>query len=250
MEALDTAAVETLENIPGFVELETSSGSIPQQFLQKDWTQKVLDELLPNEKVKTARKDFPYAPKAVGLRRVFEKFIGQIISTDVRIIQVPEATNGQRCTAVYEIVYAPYHDNSQLFKITDAADCYPGNTAAPYCKYPVATATTIAEGRALRKGLRVNVLTIEELSSAPEEQQAESDGELRMANLASPNQQHAINLACNKLGINIDKLLPTLNIQSAIAMITSDEAQTILRELNAYQRGLKNGGKDVLDAIR
>ena len=98
-------------------------------------------------------------PVAAGLRRVAEMVIGNIISSGPIQVFPPSDDKGiGRATVVWRVEFS----NGASF--SDVADCWEGNTDDTFCVYAVATAATRAEGRALRKALRLRTVAAEEVT--------------------------------------------------------------------------------------
>lgn len=114
------------------------------------WTQYVLDWLDKSEKY-----DNKY-PKVDGLRRFAEFYYG-IESSTTKIVQAPNTANG----GIAVVAHRVYFNNSSYFD--GVADASVSNTDFPYSKYVTASAETRAEGRALRRALKLQVVTAEEL---------------------------------------------------------------------------------------
>ena len=55
-------------------------------------------------------------------------------------------------------------DSGELRSYAEVSDCWHGNTDDLFCAHPAATASTRAEGRALRKALKIRCLAAEELA--------------------------------------------------------------------------------------
>ena len=114
-----------------------------------------------------------------------------------------------------------------------------------FCAHPVATASTRAEGRALRKALKLRCLAAEELAkknivdivkqtvaSAPTSGEYESDKRI------SSQQIQFIDNRCNQLDIDVAKFINLgENTYSSINDITKDSAKKMIKVLNAYQNG-------------
>ncbi|SVC62097.1 uncharacterized protein METZ01_LOCUS314951, partial [marine metagenome] len=97
-------------------------------------------------------------PICAGLRRVAEDVLGSIVSS--RPLQVWPSTdvNGPgRATVVFEVVIN-WMDSGELRTFAEVADVWHGNTDDLFCAHPAATASTRAEGRALRKALKIRCL--------------------------------------------------------------------------------------------
>ena len=139
--------------------------NIPNKSSPK-WTEYVLSLLTDKEKIEDR------FPTCDGLRRVFDIVGGRVKSSVTRIVETADTSqNGNfgRATVEHTLIFYP-HDTKEETIITEVADCYPGNTQEPYASYPSATASTVAEGRALRKALRlVRVLTADEVANASQE---------------------------------------------------------------------------------
>lgn len=115
-------------------------------------------------------------PKAFGLRRLAQKYLGDIVESGPIQVFAPTAQDeAGRATVVWRLVinwkigqpeYVNIdHYNPDRREFSDVADVWVGNVPAAYAIHPSATAATRAEGRALKKALMLNVLTAEEMSN-------------------------------------------------------------------------------------
>jgi hypothetical protein len=150
------------ESVPQRREIETG---IPSVF-SKEWNDYVLSQFYENE-LEGGK------PTCDGLRRVTEMLVGPIVERRVNIIQAPVSPNGIATVSV-EIGVLVTNSNHPAYVTTSheyfskiieesVADCGQYNTEVPYCAHQSATAETRAEGRALRKILRLRrILTAEE----------------------------------------------------------------------------------------
>lgn len=223
--------------------LQDKTSQVPQQApaispSDPGWTDYVMELLTDDEK-------YDGFPTCDGLRRVFELLIGEIVSVDMDPIQVPDNQNGGRATVKCTITFIALNGSGEK-SISDVADCYFGNTAQPYVKHPSATAATMAEGRCLRKGLRVRTLVREE-NMAPKGDEAEMAQELENGeNVISGNQQNTINRVCDRLKIDVVKLIESEPTKGkTLTTLTQQEGQLLLRSLSAYQRPVLQGGKEI-----
>jgi hypothetical protein len=148
---------------------EVTESLTHRRFNDPAWTDWVLDQLWDNEFV--VKEDGKRYPKADGLRRVFHNVVGPIISMTRSVAQAPAASMENDYSGMATIrVSLTYKLNDlpdQICVYDEVADCYDGNTIRPYSLHPSATASTMAEGRALRKIMNLKVLTIEEMSAPP-----------------------------------------------------------------------------------
>lgn len=187
-------------------------------------------------------------PVCAGLRRVTEELLGTIVVS--RPSQVWPATDNDgpgRATVVFEVVI-DWMDSGQLRTYSDVADVWHGNTDDLFCAHPVATASTRAEGRALRKALKVKCLAAEELakkdvaSIVRQSVQANqsTDGEWKEEDKISEPQIKFIDAKCKQLDIDVLKFI---NIGESkyedISEISKKTASKMLGVLNEYQTGTK-----------
>ena len=102
-------------------------------------------------------------PLTTGLRRVAEELLGDIlVSRPVHVIASDDPNGPGRATVVFEVVI-DWMNSGQLRTYGDAADCWHGNSDDLFCAHPAATASTKAEGRCLRKALKVRCVAAEEI---------------------------------------------------------------------------------------
>jgi hypothetical protein len=212
-------------------EKELDIKSIIPNIGDPDWTKYVLSLFHKDELINGN-------PSCDGLRRVFETLIGIIISVDMEVIQCPDTNNLNRATVKCTI---KYYNNKGSFDVSDVADSCETNTDFPYNKYPVATAATLAEGRALRKTMRIRTLTSEEISKEVSNNTASQSDFTKIAD----NQKLVLTNLVNELDIDLSKLLENKPIEE----ISYVQAQDYLRKLNLYSRGPLSGGESVPDNL-
>ena len=103
-------------------------------------------------------------PICAGLRRVAELLLGSILESGPHEVYPATDPNGPgRATVIYRVVF-DWMNSGQIKVFSEVADVWHGNTDDLFCAHPVATASTRAEGRALRKALKLRKLAAEELS--------------------------------------------------------------------------------------
>ena len=194
-------------------------------------------------------------PICAGLRRVAEDVLGSIVSS--RPLQVWPSTdvNGPgRATVVFEVVIN-WMDSGELRTFAEVADVWHGNTDDLFCAHPVATASTRAEGRALRKALKIRCLAAEELAkkdivsivrqSVNADQ--ELDGEWKEEDTISLPQTNFIDTKCKQLDISVTKFINAGSDQyKSINEVSKKTASKMLSALNEYQTKKKNIPEKIL----
>src|SRR5690606_27810229 len=94
-------------------------------------------------------------PNCAALRRVSELVLGDIVSSGPSQVFPATDPNGPgRATVVFEVIF-DWGNTGNFRTFKEVADCWHGNTDDLFCAHPVATASTRAEGRVLRKALKV-----------------------------------------------------------------------------------------------
>lgn len=203
-------------------------------------------------------------PRAVGLRRVAEQVLGKIVDSKPTQVIISQDHNGlPMSTIVYQIIF---QDGTV---VADVADCWVGNTDDTFAVHPSATASTRAEGRALRKALNLNVLTAEEMNNPKNATEMLKTSLTTEAtrNLMddldketiTPTQAAAITAKCTAFKIDAEKF-----INKKFYMGNADEkaydsiddvpygiAQAMLKELNSYQGTEQNElSKEIPEEIK
>jgi hypothetical protein len=199
-----------------------------------EWTDYVLSLLTEDEKIKGN-------PTTDGLRRVFETATkSRITDSSTRVLQCPEPDNGQRATVVVNITYV--NDKDQVFSVDGASDAFWGNTDKLFRNHPVAVAETKAEGRALRRALKLRkVITADEIAEDVEDITGEN------ADRIESSQINFIDNLSVKTNVNVTSLLDFLELDSNnIKKISHKDAVSVVRKLSEFQRDLTNIPENLL----
>jgi hypothetical protein len=183
------------------------------------------------------------APTCDGCRRVIEVVLGPIIASEITHITPPSVNNNGTATVGVQlrilIQNADHPLCRQVVQCAEVADVNKDNCDHPYHKYASATAASRAEGRALRKLLRLrNIVTAEEVSEKAEV--TDSECEWHVDEPISDAQINVIDTMCKRLNISVlDFVNSGKRIYTEIESITKSVAQRMLQELNKIQRGVK-----------
>ena len=177
-------------------------------------------------------------PVCAGLRRVAELMLGSIIeSGPEQVFPSTDSNKPGRATVVYKVVF-DWMNTGFLKTYKEVADVWHGNTDDLFCAHPAATASTRAEGRALRKALKIRALAAEELAkkdivSIVQATTADWNPEDTISN----QQVTFINNKCKQLDIDVRKFVNMGSAQyESINDVTRNTAQKMLRQLNDYQQ--------------
>lgn len=195
------------------------------------WTDHVLSLLSEDEKINGN-------PTTDGLRRIVETVLGcTILHINTDVVQAPTPDNEKRATVVYRMDYiindGSVADELKYRSVTGAADVYWGNCDKIYRNHPVAVAETRAEGRALRKALRLRkVVAAEELA-----ENVEDNPDMGSVNKISSNQINFIDVLAKRMDINVISLISNLAIEhTGVYNILHEDAVKIIRELSRLQQ--------------
>ena len=246
-EVLDTELFD-VDSITEEEEVETETAPDTPAYGSPEWNDYVMSKFDKRELIDGN-------PICSGLRRVAEDLLGDIVSS--RPSQVFPATdpNGPgRATVVFEVVFN-WFNSGELRTFADVSDVWHGNTDDLFCAHPVATASTRAEGRALRKALKVKCLAAEELArkkdveaivqSAVRAAQG-TDGEWKSEDPISVPQINFIDGKCKQLDISVSEFINIgENTYKSIKEVSKKVASKMLSMLNEYQ----TSNKDIPDNI-
>lgn len=207
-----------------------------------DWTDYVLSLLSDDEKIGGN-------PTTDGLRRIFEIALNcKLISSTSSVVQSPSPDNEKRATVVHSLAYVlntgdSLPQNLNTVHVDGSADVFWGNCDKIYRNYPVAVAETRAEGRALRRALRLRkVVAAEEMAKEIEDH---PDGD--SVNKVSNQQINFIDVLTQRLNINVIKLLEQQNMSlKNVYDLTHENAVHIIRLLSQYQQKIDTIPSDIL----
>lgn len=120
-------------------------------------------------------------PTVDGLRRLAEKYVGEIIDSKAHSVAWPVGPGRDNCCATVEFTVV-FLTNSGVKTYTEVADVTTSNTEELYRMYPSATASTRAEGRALRKALKLKrVVAAEEVKELSVEEVENSNEKIKFS---------------------------------------------------------------------
>tara|TARA_R110000824_G_scaffold8322_1_gene37560 strand:+ start:19 stop:789 length:771 start_codon:yes stop_codon:yes gene_type:complete len=245
---MDLFDVESIkEGITEEENAEQENENLMPAYGSEDWNAYVMSKF-------ESRELIDGNPVCAGLRRVAEEVLGTIVSS--RPTQVFPATDTDgpgRATVVFEVVI-DWMDGGQHRVFADVADVWHGNTDDLFCAHPVATASTRAEGRALRKALKVKCLAAEELTRSKDVAaivrqtvQKPTDGEWKEEDTISMPQINFIDAKCKQLNIDVIGFINSgTDVYDSIKDISKKIASKMLGVLNEYQ----NKSKDIPVSIQ
>ena len=143
-------ALETPQNVDTSIKDKiVTEGPNPTDVEWNDYVLSLFDE----------KELYDGRPLCAGLRRVAELLLGRmVISRPTQVFPPTEGDSIGRATVIWEVVF----EDGSVF--SDVADCWEGNTDDTFCVFNTATAATRAEGRALRKALRLKTVAAEEMT--------------------------------------------------------------------------------------
>ncbi|NDC96188.1 hypothetical protein EB077_12845, partial [bacterium] len=127
--------------------------------------------------------------------------------------------------------------------VSGSADVYWGNCDKVYRNHPVAVAETRAEGRALRRALKLRkVVAAEELAK-----DIEDHPDANTVSKISNNQINFIDVLAKRLNVNVLNLLDNLHIKhTMIYDMSHEDGVNTIKELSTYQTNIDS----IPDSIR
>lgn len=211
-----------------------------------NWTDHVLSLLSDDEKINGN-------PTTDGLRRVFEIALEcDLMESISEVVQSPDPNNEKRATVTHTLRYilkSDYSHNETIKYrvVTGSADVYWGNCDKVFRNHPVAVAETRAEGRALRRALRLRkVVAAEEIAKDIDDNPDENS-----VSKISNNQINFIDVMAQRLNINVLALLETNGIKvDNIYDISHEDAVGVIRSLSKYQQKVGDIPENILGYIK
>ena len=219
------------------IEENNAEEDTPSMF-SEEWNEYVMAHFKRNELIDGN-------PICAGLRRVAELLLGDIIESGPEQVFPASDSNGPgRATVVFSVTFN-WMNTGSIRTFKEVADVWHGNTDDLFCAHPVATASTRAEGRALRKALKLRCLAAEELAKKDivdivqqAVKQSPTSGEYEANKSISSQQVQFIDNRCNQLDIDVVKFINIgENTYNDINEVTKDSAKKMIKVLNTYQNG-------------
>lgn len=231
----DDNQTKTTNETPDISDTQTAATTIPKTS-DIEWTDYVLSLLSEDEKINGN-------PTTDGLRRIFEVALNcVVVEANSAVVQTPEPNNEKRATVVHTLSYVlkEYDEGREDLKyrsVSGAADVYWGNCDKIYRNHPVAVAETRAEGRALRRALKLRkVVAAEELV-----ENVDDHPDQNSVNKITNNQINFIDVIAQRLNINVSKLLSGAGLdQKNIYSISHEDAVGVIRSLSKYQQDISS----------
>ena len=205
------------------------------------WTDAVLGLLNKDELIEGN-------PTTDGLRRVFEIALDcTVIQAMSEVLQQPTPDNEKRATVVHTLSYImndeDMEDALRTRSVSGSADVYWGNCDKVFRNHPVAVAETRAEGRALRRALKLRkVVAAEELV-----EDAEDNPDFDSVSKITSNQINFIDVIAKRCNINVHNVIKGLDISAdGVYNIKHEDAVKLVRELTSLQTDSSNISANLL----
>lgn len=238
--------IENFANLLESVKVEEANPNVDNKesspyihYNSPEWHDYVMEQFTEDEK----DKENSY-PNIFGLRRVAENLLGTILQSGPTNISPPTKDNPQS-TCVYTVVFSFYDGSERAFSAVAGAS--PENTDATYAKYPEAIAEVRAEARALRKALKLRVVSAEEMPTVgfgtPKKEvvPVTSTGEWNQEDKISAAQEIFITQKCKEQKINLQKFLKHNGYDyENLQDVNKGVAKDMISLLNSYQTNTKD----------
>ena len=186
-----------------------------------EWSEYVLDQMHDSE-----LKDGN--PTVDGLRRVTERIYGEIVQSTSQIVDYN--TDRGICTVKHTLSIQKYSTDT-IITVDGCVDVKYQNIPHPFNQHLVSTADTRAEGKALRRALKLRVVTAEEV------QQTSEDDVLAAEENITDQQILAINQMCKRLDVNLAEAVKSVCPNADSIRDSSNlQGRMLLSTLSEYQR--------------
>jgi len=223
------AVIDTEEGLKKEVQEEQNKVYIDSD---PEWSEYVLDSLHDTE----LREGNPTVD---GLRRVTEKVYGEIVESRSDVLELPSA-GGRRCTIKHTLKIRKYETDTTI-TVDGCVDVRYDKVPFPFNDHLVATADTRAEGKALRRALKLRVVTAEEMDNSAEDDVMAAEEDI------TDQQILAINQMCKRLNISlIDFIKEVCAGVESIKAVSNLQGRMLLSSLSEYQRNPKAVREELL----
>lgn len=201
-------------------------------------------------------------PNVNALRRVVELLLGEIIFSGPVDTKCTLSSEIGKAVVTYEIIIEWKLDCGPYINPLEDRDVFPqkvfrsvasswiDNTDDVFSVFPESIAETRAEGRALRRALRLGVVCADELtqknvSEFINKSNTSTTGEWDENDMITDQQINSINLLCNRLSIDVNKFINSGSKQyDDIKKVNRQSAADMIKRLNQYQ-STGEGSKEI-----
>jgi len=200
-------------------------------------------------------------PSVNGLRRVVELLLGEIVNAGpIEIKTTMDSDSPGKAVVTYEIQIAwklncvfesVNFDGYPIKTFRAVGSSWHGNTDDMYAVFPEAIAETRAEGRALRRALRLGVVCADELTKkntaeiVRQKVEKSTDGNWDESESIKDNQISSIKILCDRLNIDLVKFINSGSKQyKDITEVSRQTAANMIKKLNEYQNS-SNSSSDI-----
>lgn len=218
--ALETAQVEEQVAVE---KIENSEQENIPSMVSAEWSDYVMKQFAEDE-------IFDGMPTVDGLRRVAEMLVGDIVNSQAKSVACPGgARDNKSATVEFTVTFVTPEGTPKTY--TEVADVTIANTDQEFANYPSATASTRAEGRALRKALKLKRVVAAEEVKEVEEAGEDANKKIR------ESQVNFIKILCRQNNINVKKFVNNGTVQyKQLKDVPYNEAVKLLEKLSEYKR--------------
>lgn len=217
-----------------FEETISESELMEDPRLRDTWSEDVMALFTEKEINKIDGKDYP---NVNGLRRVARIILGKVVVSQP--VQVWPYSDG-RATVLYQLVF----ENGEVFG--DVADVSGDNTDQTFLAFAVASASTRAESRCLRKALMIHSPSAEEMDRSPDRnEKADVKPETESRKFITESQLDLIDLRCKGLDINTKKFILGTKYER-VADVEFEDGKKRIIKVAEFVNGTKEVPKSLL----
>ena len=208
--------------------------STTPQMSDPDWHDYLMDQFVKGELI-----DNKY-PNVNALRRLVELMLGPIVfSGPIETKTTMDPNSVGKAVVTYELTIE-CETGPKTFR--SVASSHVGNTDDIFAVFPESIAETRAEGRALRRALRLGVVCADELTKKDTSEfvknnnQAATTGEWDENDMITDQQINSINILCKRLSINLNNFINSgSKTYKDIQEVSRKTAASMIKRLNQYQ---------------
>ena len=240
---LPTASETVEQTLDSLKELDSVSDIIPSN-TEPEWHEYIMKQFTDDEL-------FKGNPTVDGLRRLTELNIGEIVESYPQVVAPTHFVEfGGRVrlspvTVQYHIRVRRRSDDVTLYS-SEVADTSDFNTDWDYAKHGTSVAATKAEGRALRKLLKLRkIVCAEEIANSPNKE------EVSMYDKINDTQVNFIDVLCRNNGLNVMKFVNMgSKVYTSIKDVPFDTAAKMVEHLSKLNTKAGAEGENLPENIK